>query len=165
MTTGYISRSFVKAVLEVLSERCLLPDDTYAAEKRKEMFQYSEFFFWSLFQNLMLSPAICYNTYLKQLFLLFKGSCNTRVFCSFWVFLSKKGFFCYYNQAHCLALLGHRTSIHFVVWKWLFQLHFCEVWAWKSLSNKTLISSRDKLIDIVLMKQRPPSKLNPACCT
>ena len=36
---------FHKAVLEVLSERCLLPDDTYAAEKRKEMFQYSEFFF------------------------------------------------------------------------------------------------------------------------
>lgn len=62
-------------------------------------------------------------------------------------------------------LLGHLTSIHFVVWKWLFQLHFCEVWAWKSPSNKTLTSSRDKLIDIVFMKQRPPSKLNPACCT
>lgn len=33
----YISRSCVKVVPEVLVERCLLPRDTYAAEKRKEM--------------------------------------------------------------------------------------------------------------------------------
>ena len=34
----------------------------------------------------------------------FQGFFNTRVFCSFWVFLTKKDFFFYYyNEAHCLA--------------------------------------------------------------
>ena len=114
---------------------------------------------WCYHQQFVMIPTWSSSFCFSRLFVIHVYSAPPGYSCQ------RRVFFVIITRLIVWLLLGRRTSIHFVVWKWLFQLHFCEVWAWKSLSNKRLISSRDKLIDIVLMKQRPPSKLNPACCT